>query len=102
MQVTVSIGRNIGDQPMSSDQWSAFRFALLDVLDKGEHLFTTSGRSHSRWGDEDSLTVAVDVLEEQIPAIRSALAQLAADYQQQTIALTIADPEFISATVRNS
>lgn len=100
--ITVSIGRNIGTDPMSTLAWSHFQLRTHDLLaEHADILSQTVG--HSVWtGDdgattsEDSYSVvaqphsAVDVVE-----IRIGLGCLATTYAQDAIALTVAAAEFI-------
>lgn len=103
--ITITIGRNVGQTPMTTDDWVSFKqsanYALRDLVgyDKPYELHEGIGE----WGGhrEDSHKVAV-LLDTPIDAflqdkLRARLAQVANDYRQDAIALTISESELITA-----
>lgn len=117
-QITVSIGRAYGHaakspkrgvswygRPMSAEMWRRYRtevFSILIGAPGGAVALTTDGVS--LWQDEDGLvwehsyTVAVvGIAPAHHANIRRQLAEVAAEYQQDSIAVTVADPSFIPA-----
>jgi hypothetical protein len=94
--VTVSIGRNapkangMGQTPMSAGSWADFgaetRLLLRDV---GDVVFEAYGRGVYEGVSEDAYTlILADVAGRELPALRTALGDLARAYGQDSIALT--------------
>lgn len=100
--ITVSIGRNIGAEPMDSPSWYRFQLRLHDALEEsGEIVCQTIGRSV--WTDTDGLTTSEESYSvvvapygpAEVERIRADLAGLARTYCQDSIALTNATAEFV-------
>lgn len=53
--ITVTIGRNVGDEPMWADDWEDFTNTVTDLFETV--VFRTIGQSFSSWGREESYTV---------------------------------------------
>ncbi len=85
---------------MSYRQWRNFRNDLVDILTYrfgGTIVFATLGVSHSDWGKERSYTIGVTGISlESWRKLEIALSHLAFLYDQDAIAVTAADPLFIS------
>lgn len=105
-QCTVSIGRNVGAVPLHYRRWHSYKSEVMDLfllLPGTTVVGTTSGRSvwrqdDSEWVSEQSFTIHVlDVPVSAGTAIRRSLASLAGKYGQDSIALTVSDPQFIQA-----
>jgi len=98
----VSIGRNIGDEPMRAESWRDFRAAVAAVLEDnvGRLVSETVGRGYYGGAAEDTAVVVA----EGSPALLARddlerrLAILARRYGQESIALTIGEPTFVPAS----
>jgi hypothetical protein len=93
--VTVSIGRNVGDEPMSDERWYDFRSALLDELDLysgGNIHFQGQGTGIYAGTVEQSFTAVATV--ENPVGLYHTLAELAHAFDQDSIALTTGNTSF--------
>jgi hypothetical protein len=100
LTVMVSIGRNVGANPLSNDDWIAFVNATSDVIRNQNE------KPELHWGtgswdgiSEESAHITVYrhyVTEGMRYAYREGLSRLARHYGQDAIALTISEPELIS------
>ena len=92
--VTVSIGRNVGDEPMSDERWYAFREATHEVLDaRGTAIhFEGTGTGYFEGNIEQSFTLVATV--ENVVGLYHALATLAGEFDQDSIALTTGATSF--------
>lgn len=116
MQVTVSIGRNYGHnakspvrgrpwhgRPMSAAEWRRYRRDLFGImLMPSGATFAFANDGVSCWQDDDgivweqSYTLGVTGISAADHAgIRRQLAALRERFQQDSIAVTVADPSFI-------
>ena len=92
--VMVSIGRNVGPNPLSSRDWSRFLNDASDVIrNQGESPEFHYGTGMWDGIREESahITVYRDVRPDDY-AIRQGLSRLARHYGQDAIALTISEP----------
>ena len=97
--VVVSIGRNVGDVPMSDDRWVLFR----DQVGAAVHVCATTvhvdqALSQGSWQGipEDAATWVAEVPTwGAIDNLRRRLGALARHWSQDAIALTIGDTELI-------
>lgn len=98
--VMVSIGRNIGNEPMSDRDWIFFQNDVADVIRReGEMPEVHSGTG--MWDGIRETSVHLTVYREFVTegmryAYRQGLARLASHYGQDAIALTISEPELVS------
>lgn len=111
-QVTIAVGRNVstedGPVPMSDTDWDSFRDDVLwsagiigdpAPVTSSTAYFTVRGTSFSpRWRSEETYIVGADVDPSDLQFLRDTLSNLAAKYRQDAIALTIGDPEFVTAS----
>jgi hypothetical protein len=93
MFVTVSIGGNIGEEPMPIDEWLAFRHRTRSACEAvGEVVGESSG--YSRWGDVVEKTYKVDVFLDDATfgirrgALAEALSTLAGIFEQDGIGIS--------------
>lgn len=101
--VTVTIGRNVGDEPMSGKEWHKFKTAVRTTLSSlGGTVYVNGAEAYdSVWVSgtgnvrETSATYVADVTD--VHNVRIVLAYLAGRYQQDAIALTIGETELIGA-----
>lgn len=105
MSTYVTIGRNVGDKPMSDVQWEAFQRDIRVTLAFacGELYSWTQGRGYWEGNTEDTAIIVAPSprsAHTNIPAGRSLLhnlGQLARIYGQEAILVTIAEPVFVAA-----
>jgi hypothetical protein len=99
--VTVTIGRNVGLEPMVSPKWDAFCREVGEALrvTVGRPDFTVRGPGGAWQGDpEDSCVFTV--IDPDVSAVinlRRRLRFLALDYGQECIALTVGHSELVDA-----
>jgi hypothetical protein len=96
--VYVTIGRNIGLEPMSTEKWRAFRAATRAVLaaSVGLPAFELSGPGGQWEGAAEEAAVFVVLQPEPCLAeLRQDLLHLATDYGQEAIALAWGTSELI-------
>ena len=101
---TVTIGRNIGDEPMSLTTWETFRDEVENVVTSfttTEDRFTMDATTtHGRYGKtvEESATWIFSADDFNIVNnIRPLLGQLARNYSQECIALVIGQTDRVKA-----
>lgn len=101
--VSVTIGRNIGDAPMSMSAWMAFQADIAAALEpmKGENSWTEIHEGVGEWGGvpEESLKFAIlnatDAPEE---SVMDALREACDRYQQDTVALAVGNSVLVQCT----
>ena len=117
MSVYVTIGRNVGDEPMSDDQWEAFRLSTYQVVENLAGDVVTSAEGIGRYEGQTEATYVVVAdgsriadtadlgrvgdgwWEARTRDLYAALGALGAQYGQESIAVTIAEPEFVVGKV---
>lgn len=102
--ITVSLGRNVGAEPMHDTVWQAFRAEAWNIVDfpvwasEGQIVFTGTGEG--RWKGDDGVTVLEEAytIVAVVPdedadlvgeAIERSAARLAVKYGQEAIAVTV-------------
>jgi len=100
----VSIGRNVGEVPMSDDDWRKFRIAVEECIMDNERPVTadTYAPGHSRWGDmneECLVLVWFDIAQKLSDKTVGLLAEIATEFGQEAIAWAVADTQFIEGKV---
>jgi hypothetical protein len=97
--VTVTIGRNVGDVAMSRHAWSTYRRAVRAVLAEVDaEIYADGARYRGQWGGiyEDAAIWLAAVDDAYVPAMRTALAGLAHAYDQDAIGLTVGTGELVA------
>lgn len=99
---TVTIGRNIGDEPMSDKLWAEFRGDIEFTLNNydvplSDRYTMDALTAAGRYGDisEESATYVFAADVRTIANIRPQLIKLARHYSQECIALVIGNTELI-------
>lgn len=90
--ITISIGRNVGDTPMTRAAWDNFHADIVATITVPDSdVYVPGAHSVGEWEGvpEESRTYVASVPEEYVPAIRTRLAHLAHAYRQDAIALTV-------------
>jgi len=90
--ITVSIGRNVGSEPMSERRWAMFRNTIRNtILDNLGAIFVDGAYSRGEWDGitETSATWVADVEEFTVPYLEREFARIAREYLQDAIALTV-------------
>lgn len=92
--VTVSIGRNVGDEPMSQDRFDSFRDATWTTLEGHGAVIHFVGTGTGYWdgGTEQSITFVASI--ENVAGLYRALELLAFNFDQDAIALTTGTTSF--------
>lgn len=90
--VIVSIGRNVGDEPMSNERWIDFKLSVCSLFP--QRIFTGTGIGEYEGTKEESFSVIAPAPTE-VWFLRGVLRALAREYGQECIALSIAEPEMI-------
>lgn len=100
---TVTIGRGVQGTPMHRGRWDRFKTALRFVFApvvwgdlRGEVYFDGEGEGTWDGKPEQAYTVIVGVLEDDLPRIRLRLMDLGRFYEQDSIALTYGETQFVS------
>jgi hypothetical protein len=92
--ITVSIGRNVGDEPMAAHKWSAFRAAVRNtILDNMGEIFVDGATSRGAWEgvSETSATWVAAIEPWQVPYLEVEFSRFCRDFSQDAIALTVGD-----------
>jgi hypothetical protein len=96
--VTVSIGRNVGDSPMSEGRWESFCDETLFTVDSlGDVYFLGTGGGN--WGQEQeqSYTVVASIDVSRKRELVDSLAICARKFSQDAIAVTFGTTVFAGA-----
>lgn len=92
--VTVTIGRNIGDEPMPQSRWNAYGDAVRDLLKLDGEIFADA--TYNGWWDYVSEDARVFVATTRSPdRLRLGLAQLAEVYRQDAVGLQVGTTELV-------
>jgi hypothetical protein len=97
--VTVSIGRNVGDQPMPENRWQDFRDGISGYLARfADVVYVDAAHSVGEWDGilEDSATYVAAVPAANVNGLRACLVLDCWQYGQDAIALTIGETELVS------
>lgn len=97
--VTVSIGRNIGTEPMSASDWANFQLATRGwLVVTRSTIYVDGAPSVGQWEGiaEESCTWVAELSDADVflPILRTGLGMTAANYGQEAIALTVGKTEF--------
>lgn len=102
-QITVTIGRNIDNEPMPPRRWTGFQIEVADALSVATTLaipimsiqmFTGSGEWQGHI-EESAMISVVTAKEPNLDWLRDRLAHLRATYGQDAIALAVGKSELI-------
>lgn len=102
---TITIGRNVGDEPMSDDDWTIYRqemrYLVVDAF--GYKIAAEWHDGVGEWYGIQEDSYKVTALTEQAPTaeqlnyLRGRLSRYAGQFHQDAIALTLGHSELISA-----
>lgn len=95
---TISIGRNVGDKPLSADRWLAFRYAVKNELGEGATVHVDGALSVGEWQgvSEEAATWVADITPERASVLGRHLAKVALEYGQDAIALTLGETRLVT------
>lgn len=99
--IVVSIGRNVGTEPMRDEQWNDFRESLIDIVGNYARIVfsgTGTGIDPGTNITESSFTL-VGTLTTNITGLYHELATLAYAFGQESIALTTGNTAFPGSEV---
>lgn len=94
---TISIGRNVADEPLPEESWARFVEALRELVDEHAEEVFFAGFGAGEWVDETGRTIseesftivwAGELSPSDTAELRLALARLAAAFGQEAIAWT--------------
>lgn len=94
----VTIGRNVGDEPMDDDKWREFQDRVRYAIAKNGYEFITQAVGHGYWEDtvEDSAIWVFTGGEGKAYQLHTELGHLAYYFEQDAIAWQeVASPKFI-------
>ena len=94
---TVTIGRNIGDDPMPSHRWTVFSAKVARIVStRGLQVYTWAAQGQGTFTSasgriirEESITYVYELEEAAVKATVSLLHDLALEYGQESIALVL-------------
>ena len=94
---TVTIGRNIGDEPMPSHRWTAFSAKVGRIVStRGLQVYTWAAQGQGTFTSasgkiirEESITYVYELEEGAVKVTVSLLHDLALEYGQESIALVL-------------
>lgn len=94
--VTVSIGRNISGEPMDEDRWILYKADVVDALAFNglRIVFHGEGVGQYEGAYETSFTLVALAEPRYLAGLYHALARIAKDYDQNSIALTTGETAF--------
>ena len=98
--VTVSIGRNVGSEPMAQGLWDNFVSVVRDSVRRDANaVYVDAAASVGEWDGiaEESRTWVADIDEWDLGALRNALTEWARTFRQDAIALTVGTTELVGA-----
>jgi len=99
INVTVAIGRNVGDEPMTSRLWRAFQGDVQDALQACGHepVFMAKYQGTGRWQGRTEHSVMLSASFDasvDSEALAEALGVIARRYRQDAVALTVGELRF--------
>lgn len=95
--ITITIGRNVGDEPMSADRWSEFTTSVRNALERhGAEVWTSAAYTGSWEGaSEDSHVFLGGAEALDGHELRRELGALAGEYGQEAIGLNVGPAELV-------
>ena len=97
MSTYVSIGRNVGAEPMSAERWKAFRRETAVVVGAhcGQVVTRAKGVGVFDGVSESTAIVVADGAPQDADAFADSIGALARRYGQDAIAVAVADVKFV-------
>lgn len=94
--IVVSIGRNIGDEPMDAEQWLRFRGRVYDAVALRDFVVVFEGEGTGTYEGqrEPSFTLVATGKNNRITGLYYAMEDLASEFGQKSIALTTGNTSF--------
>jgi hypothetical protein len=96
MEISVAIGRNVGNEPMPDKEWERFKMDILTMVLKadGTVVVEETGKSQYQGEEEEHYRIIANVDSARILDIRRQLGRFARERHQWGIALS-----FVSTTI---
>ena len=104
--VTVTIGRNVGTDPLPAEDWNDFVFGTRRAVEVVTSELWAQGPSRGSWDgvSEDAFffygpvaAMTDDVVPALIRHLRALLSVLATRYRQEAIGLSVGEPELVES-----
>lgn len=99
--ITVSVGRNVGNVPMSDQAWQDFRAEVRRALSMGT-IHVDDARSIGEWlgvSEESSTFVADDFTPGAAEMVTDALAIIGGRYGQDAVAVTVGETRLVTSQI---
>ena len=97
--VTITIGRNFGDVPMTASRWAGFKNDIQTVLDNHYatvYVNAAAGRGTWEGVEEENATWVAGLDAAFVPKVRERLSYLADVYEQDAIAYTVGTTDLVT------
>ena len=91
---TIQIGNT--DNRLSQKEWSEFAMRAREAIQRTVHRVHFSGGADWDAPRQNACWVC-EVLPDQLPGLKAALRRLCVEHRQESIALSVGEPEFITA-----
>lgn len=101
--ITVTIGRNIGNEPMAQGQWNAFTYSVREALQSYVTEWWATGAYKGSWEGigEDAMfyygPLRNTVDERDLAIVKARLATLATQYGQEAIGVSVGESELVES-----
>ena len=92
--IVISAGRNVGNEPMSAQEWELLHINIEETLDASHVIYYTKraiGAGDYEGMKEESVTYVVEIHETHLSDIMRGLSKLAGLFKQESIALMVVD-----------
>lgn len=99
MTLVVSIGRNVGDEPMSTEEWLLFKHEVRDSMNIASAVVYAEAEGQGEWegvGEETCVWIFSVVSDMRKEELRHELADLSDYFQQDAIAWLEGETEFLT------
>ena len=99
MSLTVSIGRNVGNAPLSDDDWRAFKADVLNALSATVGKSDAEFTGHGSWegvSEESELFLTYEPNLNNKEYLERWLSDIAKDFGQDAIAVTVGSVDFVA------
>lgn len=97
--ITVTIGRNVGDEPMDLDTWNQYASSVRGLVEGYANLWTVTPYKGSWNGTDEQAMIYYGPVSElvDLDRLRVGLSNLATYYQQDGIGLSVGESELVES-----